>query len=160
MIETDTYKWKASHTVRRLATDWIGRWWYAFAIPLGIFCMIGLWDWRWYVVALALILVAYPGILAIVYYSIALSPETVRSILPQKARFETDKLIITYQPYAEDCSCPAPMEIAYNQINEIIDNGASLIIKLPNFAIEIPFSAFSSPDDAKKAISLLPNLQA
>ncbi|MCD8385422.1 MAG: hypothetical protein LUD17_00875 [Bacteroidales bacterium] len=155
MIETNEFRWKAGQVGHKLAVEWAWRWWWALALPLAAAAIAGLYDWRWWVVGLALVMVAYPGILAIVYYDIALSPETVRAILPQNVEFGPDSFTIIYKPYAEGCNTIHPLTVEYADVLTCSDNGSTMLITWPKGKVQIPFSAFPTPDDARSALQLV-----
>ena len=157
-IVTNVYRIGASAYVRRLLSAWLWRWWWALALPMCAAIFAGLYDWRWWVAGVALALVAYPGVLAIVYYYYALSPDAVRAILPQHASFTAEGVTFTYLPLDEDCTAPAPRFISWTDVSQWEDSGSSLLLRLRGAAmssLEVPFSAFQSRDHQRAVLDLL-----
>ncbi len=145
MIETEVYKIGAGHYGRRVAAKLASRWWLPLGLPIAALLVAGAWDWRWWIVGLAVILVIYPGLLMLAYYYYALSPEAVRAILPQKAVFDENDMTIVYYPMAEGCNAPSPRSIPREEILGITIDGDYLNLILPKEeTLEIPRSAFQS----------------
>lgn len=143
MIETEIYKVAASRYGRRVVMRLASRWWWALALPLGAAIIVGIWDWRWWFVALVMIFILYPGLLFIAYYYYALSPEAVRAILPQRAQITPDAVTLIYYPIAEGCNAPKPRVIPKKDIRSVSLEGNYIDLQLDKEeVIEIPKSAF------------------
>ena len=112
MSKPDTYS-------RRLALIWLGRNWWLIVLPVAACLIVGMHDWRWLVVAFALLLIVWPGILMIVYFNHALTPEARKAILDKKVVENPDgSLSVTYLPSA-DPDTPAPPEPEHIPVSEI-----------------------------------------
>lgn len=64
-------------------------------------------DWRYVVVALMLVMVAYPGLAAVAWLSMAASPSVALKIRPQTWTFGADAVRIDYYPPGSDDDAPA-----------------------------------------------------
>ncbi len=144
MVETEVYKVEASRYGRRVAMRLASRLWLPLGLPFIAAMIAGTYDWRWWIVGLALLLVLYPGILLIAYYYHALSPEAVRAILPQKVQISATDIYVTYYPMAEECKAPAPRRIKRGDIQHISMDGDFITLELrEREVIDMPRAAFA-----------------
>lgn len=147
-ITTLPYKLTPGRIGRRGVDLWLGRWWWACALPLAILLIASIFDIRLLIAALALALIAYPAILMFAFYGYGLSPATSRLIIEQTATFGPDAITITY---LTDPPIPT-LIIPYKSITKVTDTGASLrIIYADARWLEIPASTFP-PSTYDKAI--------
>lgn len=126
MISSATYS-------RRLATIWLDRHWWLIVIPVAACLIAGMYDWRWLVIAFALLLIVWPGILMIVYFRYALTPEARKAILDKTVVKNPDgSLSITYLPPTDpDAPAPpAPEHIPATAIRRVEYTGKSTIYYL------------------------------
>lgn len=159
-ITTKPYKLTPGRIGRRGVDLWLGRWWWACAMPLAAMLVWSIFDIRMLIAAMALALIAYPAILMFAFYSHALSPAASRLIIPQTATFGRAALTITYLPTDDETApqrIPAPLTIPYSSIIKVADTGAAIQITYdkpePGW-LEIPASAIDS--DYAAALALLP----
>ncbi len=117
------------------------------AVPLAALMLAGTHDWRWLVVALAAVCVLLPGLAMLAFYYYALSPEGVRSVMPQRAVLTDSGLLLQYLPmdYAEEHPTgwtPAPRMIKKADVKHCIETGEYTTIELlDGETVEIPTSA-------------------
>lgn len=133
--------------VRRLISVWLGRKWWIIAMPLIVLLLLGVRDSRWLIVAMMYIMIVVPGVMAIVYFNFALSPEMAVRVLRQKVTPYPEGFTLTYLPIEDSHFAPEPERIRYADIAEISDTGQNLEIRLKRSAytlIIIPTSAAES----------------
>lgn len=138
-VTTSPYKLTPGRIGRRGVDLWLGRWWWACALPLTVLLAGAIFDVRLFIAAIALALILYPAILMFAFYGYGLSPATSRLIIEQTATFGPDAITIDY--LAER---PIPsLAIPYKSITKVTDTGASLTITYADGQwLEIPAAAF------------------
>ncbi len=80
----------------RLMTECVCRYWWAIAVPVVPCLIAGCYDLRFLIVAAAWLLIVMPGILALVYFRYALSPEAAKMTLPHIVTFADDTITVTW----------------------------------------------------------------
>lgn len=118
---------------RRLAMIWLERNWWMIVLPVAVCLIAGLYDWRWLVVAFALLLIVWPGIMIIVFYDHALRPEARKAIMDKRVTVNPDgSLTVTYlSASTTDTTPPPPPEhIAASDIRQIEHSGKSTVFYL------------------------------
>lgn len=126
------------------------------ALPVAGFVMAGLYDPRFYIVALALALVIYPGIVSLLYFNYGLRPQAAFSLIPHQIKIRCEMIEITYQK-SEDHTAPPARTLYIDQISTVTDTGQSIVLTLTTgkYDVEIiPISAFKQ-GEAKEALRLL-----
>lgn len=159
-IETDTYTVAASRHARRGIEAIAARWWWAFALPLVAGLALSLWDWRILLAVFCLLLVVYPGIMAMAYYNCALSPESASELIPHRVVFYEDKMRIAYSGSDPDGADAKVVDVAYSDIRRVDEPGQWLEVAYAapdgkQRVAEVPFAAFSSPADIAAVRELL-----
>lgn len=151
-ITTMPYKLTPGRIGRRGVDLWLGRWWWACALPLAALLVASIFDIRLLIAAMALALIAYPAILMFAFYGYGLSPTASRLIIEQTATFSADAIVINYL-----CDPPIPAQtIPYKSIKKATDAGTALRITCADGSwLEIPASAFP-PSAYEAVLSLLP----
>lgn len=158
MITTKYFKISSTTYVRHCFFVWAEKWWWTLALPIGIFVIMGLSDARYFIVAFALALIVYPGILALLYFNYALRPYAAYALLSRRLIFSGDGIYIDYEP-SEEHSVPSNTQISIDMISKIEDEGGAMIIVLKTSkydCIIVPEESFGSGEFAKalKIISL------
>lgn len=162
MVETGTFTVAAARHARAGVEAIIARWWWAFALPLAAGLALSLLDWRILLAVFCLLLVVYPGVLALAYYNCALSPDSARELVPHKYEFYADKIIIIYYKANEDGDAGKAEEVEVPVKNvvraEESDRGFTLayqgldgIVRLA----DVPFSAFNDNADIQTVRAIL-----
>lgn len=99
--------------------------------------------------ALAIVLVAYPFILMMAFYSRALTPQAAKALFPKKAEITDAGIEIAYFPIDESSPAPSPEYIPLPEISGCEDCGESLEIRHSHGVLSIPASALSRQDTAE-----------
>ena len=136
----------------RLMTECVCRYWWAIAVPVVPCLIAGCYDLRFLIVAAAWLLIVMPGILALVYFRYALSPEAAKMTLPHIVTFADDTITVTWP----DTDYP-PLRIPKADVRSVEDTGSALVVAAPAplRPLIIPVKSFPSPDDATEAFRLL-----
>ncbi len=130
---------------------WMGSYAWIGIILLVTAMAAGMYDARFFIVAAALGLLAYPGVLMIVYFNHALTKEAAYSVIPHKVRLDDSGIRIEYQP-GDDRPTPPAQTIALNEIACVESTGASIRITLRSgkyHILEIPKEAFTDDGYAR-----------
>lgn len=150
MVETRYFTILPGRYVRTAIGVWLWRYgWIGGAVIAG-FTVAGFTDARFFIVAAALALVAYPGIMMIVYFNHALTKERAYGVIPHKLIFDDTGIRIDYQPQ-DDHPTPPVQAIGIDEIANVEDTGTSMRITLISGKydiIEIPVTAFNGNDYA------------
>lgn len=110
-------------------------------------------DLRFALVALMVIFIAIPMVMALIYFHVTLSPEATRETLPHTAELRPDgSVAIVYLPPAEDDSAirhaPPPELITPGQIKSLRLARASFVVTLRSGRIVIiPVAALQLDDE-------------
>lgn len=117
---TEPFKVDLSLYTRSLTVKLLRQWGFVIATPILILLAIGLYDWRFIVVALMVLMVVYPMILPLVYINHMLRPEVRAILYRQTITQHTDGSInVKYFPDepAADTSAedkkPSPLPLRY-----------------------------------------------
>ncbi len=140
-----------------LTRHWLGRRWWALALPIAVLAIMGLTvDLSWLLVAMMAVFLMYPTTLMLILGQYALRAESRRWAHPCVATFTSSSLTIRYFPLPDsDKMPPEPLEIVLGSIVEYSISSRSLDIawsESPYDFISIPHSSFSSIDDSRTAI--------
>lgn len=151
MITTNYFKISSATYVRHCFLVWAEKWWWTLALPIAVFVIMGVSDARYFIVAFALTLVVYPGILALLYFNYALRPYAAYALLSRRLIFSVDGIYIDYEP-SEEHFVPSNTQIPIDMISKIEDEGATMIIVLKTSkydCIIVPEESFGSGEFAK-----------
>ena len=96
-----------------IAFAWLGRLWWIFLVPFGFF-IAGLFDWRFGVIGLIILMLVYPFMLTTALMSSGMRPETVRRAMSRRAMF-ADGSITLYK----EVKSPEDDTIAYQPIETL-----------------------------------------
>lgn len=146
-VPTLPFQGTPSAYVRHVFVAWLCRWWWVWALPIAA-CVVGAcFDFVWVFVALMIICLLYPGLLMMIYFNYALSPEARRTLLPRRVTI-SDKpdITITY----EDDRTPAEV-IGAADVKDVEFGGSNVTITLlkPRYHhITVPVSAI--PEEERK----------
>lgn len=116
--------------VRELAGIWMSRHWWILVLIPAAFAVAGLYDSRWLIVALMVLMILTPGIMMIVYFNFALSPEIARRTLRQTFAAGPEGFTVSFLPHEESGYSPEPEHIAFADIRGIDDTGKYFIVRL------------------------------
>ncbi len=137
----------------------LNRLWWLLALPVLGLAVAGAYDWRWLVVAAALLLTLYPSGIIIGWFSAMASRSAIMAVYPQQVAIMPDgRISITYQPLPpidEDiepseaphaiCIPPAMMRDCELRKNRII---LTFTHNSPIRRLIIPFTAFNPGNNA------------
>jgi hypothetical protein len=155
---TRAFRLKPSQYVKAIASMWITRWWWIFAVPLAVILLMAVaMDVRFYVVALMMIFIIIPMILGLVYFNYALTPEACFSTINHTITVSRVGLRVDYVRETDDERQLPAREIPSNDILSYEDTGNSIFVHLRGgrYKIEIiPIEAIDT-HDVKPLISLL-----
>ncbi|MDE6653097.1 MAG: hypothetical protein K2K37_01750 [Muribaculaceae bacterium] len=156
MVETHYFAISPQQYVRAASSVWLTRYsWIGLAAVI-VTVMAGMYDARFFIVGAALLLVAYPGILMIVYFNHALTREAAYGVIRHKATLTDSGIDIEYVP-EDDHPTPPARHIGKEDIAKTEDTGHGMKITLTNGRYDIiliPADAFGEGDFAK-AMDLL-----
>lgn len=94
---TSEFTISPSVSARRYFTRIAVRYWWCAAIPVATFLALGTADWRWLVVALAVIFILAPTSAMFAWLAIASRPESVNGIFPHSIHLsDSGDIIIEY----------------------------------------------------------------
>lgn len=130
--------------VRELMSIWMWKYLWLIALPLIVFIVLGCYDTRWLIVALMMLMIVLPGVMLIVYFNFALTPDTARRTLPQSISVSDSGINLTYLPHPESGYTPEAEHVTFADIKAIDDTGMYLILRLrqsPYSIIILPASA-------------------
>lgn len=68
--------------VRRVAVMWICRWWWAVLLPVAACGVAAFREPMWIFVALMIVCLLYPALIAFIYFNYALTPEARKTVIP------------------------------------------------------------------------------
>lgn len=156
MIETQYFSIRPQRYVGTAMGIWMGRYAWIGIMLLVIGLGAGMYDARFFIVAAALALLAYPGVLMMVYFNHALTKEAAYSVIPHKARLDEGGIKIDYLTEG-DRPTPPSQTIAMDEIANAEDTGSALRITLRSGRydiVEIPKDAFAG-DGFARAVALL-----
>lgn len=148
------------------------RWWWCAALPLLVCLALAATDWRWLVVALALIFVLIPTAAMFAWFAIASRPSVVNEIYPHTVTFTpaSGTISVQYFPlnehddtdgdHAGTSRVPGSRNIASDQLHRIDIDGKhiAIIYRQPGNQLAellIPASAFESNTDASAFLNNL-----
>lgn len=156
MVETQYFRISPQRYVRTAMGVWLGRYGWIGITVIAAFIAAGLADARYFIVAAALTLIAYPGVLMLVYFNHALTKEAAYGTIPHKIVITDSGIQIVY---AEIDTHPTPpmQTVDSDEFAKVEDTGPELKIMLRSGrydVILIPTEAFSV-DDLRKAVRLL-----
>lgn len=158
MIETEVFTVPYSRAAWRKILAFVGRWWWAFAIPVAALCFAGLYDWRYAFIAAALVLVCMPGLLAIAYCQCAINADAALGAVPHHIVFDTEGFTLHFHR-KEDEPAVKPRRYLYADVKEVDASDPEYIrFCLSGTDIEIPESALPvSLSDIQNLISRIPS---
>jgi len=152
MITTRSHSISPGIYSSRLMVEWVSRHWWAIALPVMPCIVAGFYDLRFFIVTAAWLLIVSPGILALVYFRYALSPEAARMTLPHTVTFSDRDIIISWPEteYRDEI-------IPYSKLKKVEDTGSALVIAVAGtfLPIIIPVKEFESSKDIVTVMSLL-----
>lgn len=83
--------------VRTVLSIWASQWWWAILIPPAAFATLGAaFNPAFCYIALMLLFLIYPGVLVIIYFNYALTPEARAEIIPHRLTFRHESISIEY----------------------------------------------------------------
>lgn len=88
------------------------------ALPLVACLVAACFDLRWAFVALILLFLVAPTLMAYIYFYKLLAPEAREALQPKKIVFEKDALTVVYLPVEDDMPVPAPRRIRHTEITD------------------------------------------
>lgn len=152
MISTRPHSVSPGAYSARLMGEWVSRYWWVIAVPVVPCLLVGYFDLRFFIVAAAWLLIVMPGILALVYFRYALSPEAARMTLPHTVSFSEREIIISWHEteYHDEL-------MPYADVKKVEDTGSMLVITPSNAfrPIMIPLKDFEGQKQVGEVIDLL-----
>lgn len=145
-MTTSVFKITPAQYVRVSLGIWLGKSGWLFLLPPLVIAFIGLYDWRFFIVALALICIVYPGALMLVYYNYALRTEAAFATIPHRVVLSSSGIDIDYFPADETVKCPPSRHIPLSDIKSAEDTGSSVTITLKSGKYDfilIPIAEFN-----------------
>lgn len=133
--------------INRLALNWLANHWWILATPLVGVCVWGLFDIRAVYVGLIIIFLIYPMSLTLVWFDYALSPQSIRAIMPKQVTVTNDGLRIDYLPKNDDCKPLPSAFIPWEDIRaaELSSNALTLILgQRLDDRLTLPVEVFSA----------------
>ena len=142
------FRLSASDYVRRAGLRWLGRWWWAWALPAAVMLAMAFADAVWLFVFFMVVCMLYPGLVMMLFYHYALSPEARRSIEEHTVTADRSGLTLAF-----DNPRLQPVTYPYSAVTGVAVSRRFLVIDLdkPRYNhIAIPVSAL--PDGADTAM--------
>lgn len=137
---------KSSIYVKQLLGIWLTKYWWIIILPLAGVALAGIWDARWLIVALMMLMILMPAVMAIVFFNFALSPEVAKRTLPQFLNTNAESFTISYAPHPESSFSPSSEQFTIRDIRTIEDNGKYLIIHMQSSQYSIIIIPASEPE--------------
>lgn len=88
------------------------------ALPVTACLVAACFDLRWAFVALILLFLVAPTLMAYIYFYKLLAPEAREALQPKKIVFEKDGLTVIYLPVEDDMPVPASRRINHTEITD------------------------------------------
>ena len=110
--------------VRRVAIAWAGRWWWTMAIPVGACLIASAFRPVWIFVALMILCLLVPAVIAMVYYNYALSPEALQTLARKTVTVGDDGLTVTLTETGKT------VRYLRRDIRAVEDTGKTIVVKL------------------------------
>lgn len=148
--ESEYYTVKSSVYANRLLTIALSRLWWVAALPIAVLFVLSLSEIRFLFVAFMLLLIVFPGVLAMVYFRWALSPEIAVRTIPQRITRGDDGFTIEYQPQPDDRFTPPRENISKEEIVQVEDTGKYTTI----FLTSSPYSIVIIPSEVAVRLDL------
>lgn len=137
-IVTEPFRGTPGAYVRRCTLMWLGRWWWALALPVAVCAALALSEPVWLFVAMMVLFLLIPAIIAFVYFRYGLSPEAVQTLLERTVSVDGRAITVT------DTGSGKTHRYAPTDIHSVEDTGKTLVIRLvhPRYHhIAVPLSA-------------------
>lgn len=134
------------------------RWGFLIALPLIALMWLGVYDYRYLVVALMILFIIYPMLLPLLYINYMLRPQVRAIVFPQRATVDADgRLTVEYLPeeppapaddddpllpaLAPGSYIPAPLVVSPDDVTDVSNHGPYLKVTIRNpyiFFVFIP----------------------
>lgn len=160
MIETRYFAITPQKYVRAALSVWFTRYCWIGLAAVILAIVAGMYDTRFFIVGAALLLVAYPGILMIVYFNHALTREAAYGTVRHKVTITDRGMDIEYAT-VDDHPTPPARHIGKEEIATTEDSGEAMKITLTSGRYDIiiiPAEAFAEGDFAKATELLSKNV--
>lgn len=139
---TEYFRITSSTYVRRCFSLWMDKWWWTLAIPLSILLVMAIGDIRYLIVAFALALIVYPGIMALLYFNYALRPSAAYALLPHRIILSDKEIAIEYEP-SDEYPVPIKQYIPFKSITRMENQGDYLILEIHTSIYDLLFIPIS-----------------
>lgn len=143
-IVTDAFRDKPDRYVRRIMSMWFGRWWWTMAVPVLVCVALSAVNAVWIFVAMMILFLLVPGIIAMVYYNYALTPRASMALADRTVTLRAKSLVVRMVDSGkEEVYTPT-------DIRSVEDSGKRLIVRFhkPQYShIAIPMTAI--PEDCR-----------
>ena len=127
--------------------QWLQKWGWTIIVPFGVCGAMAALRWEWIIVALILLLLVYPFILAMLYFNYGLKPEYRRLVQPANISVYSSGVTINFE------NANQPVLISFNQLKNVVveKKGLTLRLKIPKYAcLHIPDDVWiADSDDCK-----------
>lgn len=143
-IATGVFRDTPGRYVRRVMAMWLGRWWWTMAVPVAVAAALSAVNAVWLFVALMILCLLVPGIIAMVYYNYALTPQAISALADKTVALSARGITVHIVDSGKE------QFYAATDIASVEDTGKSLIVKFktPRYShIAIPVAAI--PDDCR-----------
>ncbi|MDE6396246.1 MAG: hypothetical protein K2K84_03135 [Muribaculaceae bacterium] len=95
-IITAPFSVTPSQYIGRVMGYWLSKWGWILLLPFFVCGMLAFIRWEWLIVAFILLLIIYPFILVMLYFTYGLSEEGINTVKPQRIGLINNRLIIKY----------------------------------------------------------------
>jgi len=148
--ESGYYTVKSSVYARKLLIIVLSRFWWVAALPIAVLFVLAWSDNRFFYVAFMALLIVIPGVLAMVYFRWALSPEIAVRMIPQRITRSDAGFTIEYQPQPDDRFTPPSENILKKEIVQVEDTGKYTTL----FLSSSPYSIVIIPSEIAVKLDL------
>ncbi|MDO5395158.1 MAG: hypothetical protein Q4F07_04245 [Bacteroidales bacterium] len=123
VITTAVFRSTPGSYVRRVMMSWLGRWWWTLALPVAVCLALSAANPVWMFVALMIICLLVPGLLAMIYYAYAFSPQAVSSLADKTVSVSPGRLIVNFIETGKE------QNYTQADISAVEDTGRQLIVR-------------------------------
>lgn len=156
-VTTEPFQGTPSAYVRHVFVAWLCRWWWVWALPVAA-CVIGAcYNFVWVFVALMIVCLLYPGVLMMIYFNYALSPEARHTLLPRRVTItDAPAITITYEKSPDRKNLPPEENYGTADVKDVELGGHNIvfILRHPRYHhISVPITAV--PEAQRKSFFAL-----
>lgn len=139
-VRTDIFSGTPLAYVRRVGVQILWHRWWAWLTPVVACFVAAAWEAVWIFVAFMLLFMLYPGLVLLVYYYYAFSPEALRTLEPKTVELTDGAITVTY--HGERHIEPQTITSADIKSVEVGYKAVTIYFKKPRYShISIPLDA-------------------